>query len=344
MTDRIPLRAAIVGAGLMGRWHADAVARSGNSVACIVDSEITRAERLAAKHRSARVAASLEDALRRDRFDVVHVCTPLATHGLLAAQALTAGAHALVEKPLADDVEQTRGLLELAAERGVMLVPVHQMPFQRGVIAAQASCRALGPVLHLDATACTAGADAGDDRDQLALDILPHPLSLVRQFVSCSLSDAEWHVARLGAGELRVSATLGGTGVGIIISTRGRPTTNTLRLICASGTVNVDLFHGFAVAATGAATRAYKVMHPFSMAARTFSAAAANLAMRSLSGEPAYPGLRNLVVQLYSAARAHTAAPISAEETLEVAVVRDRISTLLRGASAARHVAPERRV
>lgn len=340
MTSRGPLGAVVVGAGLMGRWHADAVARSGNRVACIVDSEITRAERLAARHRYARVASSLDDAFGRARFDVVHVCTPLATHAVLAAQALTAGAHAIVEKPLADDAEQTRRLLEIAAARGVMLVPVHQMPFQRGVVAARESCRLLGPVLHLDTTACTAGAEGGGDRDQLALDIVPHPLSLVQHFVSPALADAEWRVVRLGAGELRLTAEIGGTAVGMVISTRGRPTTNTLRMICARGTVNVDLFHGFAVVATGAATRTYKLMQPFSVAAHTISAAAANLVTRSLSGEPAYPGLRSLIAQLYAAARAHSAPPISPDETLQVAVVRDRIIAQLTGARAVHDAAP----
>lgn len=336
MTSGTPLRAAIVGAGLMGRWHADAVARSGNVVACVVDLAVARGERLAGRHRGARTAPSLTEAIGRERLDVVHICTPLATHAALAAEALQTGAHVIVEKPLADGENDTRRLLELADSRGVMLIPVHQMPFQRGVVAAQRHCRALGPLLHLDVTACTAGAESGADRGQLALDILPHALSLVTAFVSPALTDGEWRASERAAGELRVDAAVGTTGIGIVISTRGRPTTNSLRLICARGTVRVDLFHGFAVVATGATTRAYKMMQPFSIAGSTLAAAASNLMTRSLTGEPAYPGLRDLVTQFYSAAHARSAPPISAEETLQVALVRDRIRSQLQTTNAPR--------
>ena len=102
------LRAAIVGAGLMGRWHADAIARAGGRVVAVVDTRIEQARKLAGDGEGFR---SLDDLGSRMSLDVVHICTPLATHVELAEQALALGANVVVEKPLAADAESTAALL-----------------------------------------------------------------------------------------------------------------------------------------------------------------------------------------------------------------------------------------
>src|SRR5689334_10614548 len=99
------LRVAIVGAGLMGRWHAFSAARAGGSIVAVVDPNQARARRLASRSRAARAFSTLDGAL--ERADVVHVCTPTAAHVAVIAQALDARRHVLVEKPLAPTVAET---------------------------------------------------------------------------------------------------------------------------------------------------------------------------------------------------------------------------------------------
>src|SRR5437870_229910 len=99
----------------MGRWHADAIARTGGLVAGVVDRNLRRAQALAARYPGACIANELADIVSRGPLDVVHLCTPLETHAALARQSLESGLHVLAEKPLADTAEMTAELLSLAS-------------------------------------------------------------------------------------------------------------------------------------------------------------------------------------------------------------------------------------
>ncbi len=311
----------------MGRWHAHAVVQAGHAVVAVVDPEAARAAELAARHSGAQPAPDLAAALASGRVEVVHVCAPLALHARLIEEALRAGCHVVAEKPLAPDAATTRALLALADERERLLVPVHQFLFQRGVLDALELLPAIGPILHLDAVACTAGAAQLDaaGRDRVAAEVLPHPLALARRFLGPRLGSADWYTRHPAPGELRADTVIGETTIAILVSTGGRPTTNQLRVIGARGTVQVDLFHGFATTLHGRATRVGKISQPFVASGATFMRAATNLVRRAMAREPAYPGLRTLISRFYAAAARRSAAPISAEETLDVALALERI-------------------
>lgn len=326
MSARAPLRAAVIGSGLMGRWHAAALRRAGGTVVAIADRDPSCAGALAARHPGARAVADLDAALAAG-VDVVHICTPTPSHAALAERALTAGRHSIVEKPLAPDAAATAALLHLAETRGRLLCPAHQFLFQAGVLAAARRLPALGRPLHLDLTVCSAGA-AGrpeDAQDGLVAEILPHPLALARRLLAAPLADLPWQVARPRPGELRATAVVGDATLSLLVSLHGRPTANALRLIAERGTIHADLFHGYALVEGGAASRARKVAHPFLLAASTLGAASANLARRAAAREPAYPGLRQLIAACYAAVRGVAPPPIAPTEVLDVAAARDAL-------------------
>ena len=101
MADRV--RAGIVGVGFMGTVHARAVRRAGGVVSRIVGSS-PESSRAGAERIGAEFAAeSVEELLAADDVDVVHVCTPNATHAPL----VRAG----------DRRRQARGLREAAGGR-----------------------------------------------------------------------------------------------------------------------------------------------------------------------------------------------------------------------------------
>lgn len=319
--------ALVLGAGLMGQWHADAISRSGGVVRIVCDPEPERARALAARHPGAIVASTLDDALRAGTVDVVHVCTPTSSHFDLVERSLSAALHVLVEKPLAPTAEETETLLGLAAGHQRLLCPVHQMVLQPGVRRAARVLADLGTVLHVDAVACSAGAEnrGAADQEQVAFDILPHPISIVARLLPNADAAGEWAIVHQRPGELRAVGQVGGASVSILVSMRGRPTTNSMRIVAERGTMYLDLFHGYAVVERGRVSRLHKMAHPFLLAGSTLAEATINLVGRAVRREVAYPGLRSLVGKFYEAVRTGEMPPIAAHEIIFVARQRDRI-------------------
>lgn len=313
----------------MGRWHAHAAVRAGARVSAVVDPDRARAARLAGRHRGCRTFADLTGAL--EAADVVHICTPTASHVSLTEQALCAGRHVLVEKPLASSAADTAHMLRLAEAQGALLCPVHQFLFQRGVETALARMADIGSLRHVDVAICSAGAQGAEAalRDQIAVEILPHPLSVLVRLLRGPVDELDWSIRRSGAGEFRALAQDGDVTVAMLVSMGGRPTVNRLRLVGTGGAMHLDLFHGFCVVENGTVSRARKVTQPYTHAAMLVAAATANLVRRSLNGERAYPGLLTLVRRFYQAAAGLGRSPIAPAQTLAVARAYDRLCILL---------------
>lgn len=334
------MRALVVGAGLMGRWHADAIRRAGGAVAAIVDANVPRAIQLARSiGGGCAPVGTLDDAFARHHPDVVHVCTPAGTHEALVERALAAGCHAIIEKPMTGSLAEAERLFGLAGEQGKLLCPVHQFLFQPGALRVAALARdgALGDLLHIDATACSSGA-AGKgeaESDEIALDIAPHALALLARLAPDALDAMRWAVARPRPGELRVLGDGGGLTAAITVSMAARPTRNGATVLGSEASAELDFFHGFATVFRARSDRRWKIVRPFVVGGRTLVAAGTNLAARARRGESAYPGLRELVRRFYAAAAENRPAPISVRETLAVARARDRIAGAMHPAVAA---------
>lgn len=331
MEQARPLRVAIVGAGLMGSWHADAARRANATITLIADSSESRAEALARKF-GATPTTRLTDAFISGAADIVHICTPPADHEEQVRSAVASGLHALVEKPLAATAAATAELYSLAASKHVLLCPVHQFLYQTGTMRFVESRPTLGAIRQITSLICSAGASSGKDadHDRLAFDILPHPLSLAVRTVSSGLGNAHWQTARSAAGEIQVIGAVDGIAIGILVSTHSRPTRNSFRVAGDLATWHSDLFHGFGFRESGRVSRLSKAARPFALAGSTFAAAAGNALRRTISAEVAFPGLRELVSRFYSAVRSNGTSPITVSESLEVAAARDTIIASLR--------------
>lgn len=112
-------RVAVVGTGMVARVHVDAARSAGAHVIGVLGSRPERSDEAA---RAWRVPTAYPDlaALLEDRPDVVHVCTPNATHAPYVRAVLAAGAHVVCEKPLGTTAEEADDLVRLADEAGVV--------------------------------------------------------------------------------------------------------------------------------------------------------------------------------------------------------------------------------
>ena len=322
------IKAAIVGAGLMGYWHARYAGRAGSRIAAVADTSFNSAATLSRQLAGSTAYDSIDAMLATVKPAVVHICTPLASHVPLAKKAIESGAHVLLEKPLAGTAEETQSLLELAARHGVVLCPVHQFAFQDGIFRARKVLRRMGEVLHASFTICSAGGADHESAsiERILADILPHPLSVMRSlWPEIDLVDRNWNSFHPRNGELYLSALSGKTVTGIYISMNARPTRCEMDIYCERGRIHLNFFHGYAVVQKGRVSRFRKIIQPFGWSVRTFAAAGGNLVRRIVNREPAYPGLRKLVSEFYSAVNAGTSGPIPDGDTLAIAAARDRI-------------------
>lgn len=325
------IRAAVVGAGLMGRWHGRYAMRAGADLVAIVDPRPDAAAALEKRLPGSRAFGDLRECLEACSVDVVHVCSDAETHGALVEKALLGGAHVLVEKPAAGSRSQLVGLLELARQRGLTLTATHQLPFQRGFRILKEKLGSLGELLSIRYVLCTAGGDVrpAEERSSLLFEMLPHPFSLARALLGGALAPGSLQVAAPSDAELQLTGSAGETRMEVSISLRGRPTRHELTVTGTAGSAWLDLFHGYCVFEQGLVSRRAKLLRPFRLGTRMAVSAGVNLLYRAVGREPAFPGLLELVRLFYEAVATGGPSPVGEDEMVGslalIEAVRSRI-------------------
>jgi predicted dehydrogenase len=118
------VRLGVVGAGVIGRTHLDAIARArGFELAGIVEPGPEGAH-LAAVHGTV-LHPTLDALIEHGRAEGVIVATPNETHVDIALRCLTAGLPVLVEKPIANTIGDAWRLARSSAETGIPVLVGH---------------------------------------------------------------------------------------------------------------------------------------------------------------------------------------------------------------------------
>ena len=190
---------AVIGCGYWGRNHARTLAGLG-ALAGVVDAQ-AEACRVAAEEFATR-ALTLEAVLGDDAIDGVVCALPADQHPVVAAEALRAGKHVLVEKPMALSAQDARELVALAAERNRVLMTGHILCYHKAFerVFSLVDAGAIGKVRHIQSHRLAFGKFHA--RFDALWDLGPHDLSLVLALTGQAPSDVFGRGVRLAGGQI----------------------------------------------------------------------------------------------------------------------------------------------
>lgn len=175
------LRAAVIGVGYLGNFHAQKYAQlDGVELCAVVDTDAARGTEVAAKY-GTRAVSDYRDIL--SDIDLVSIVVPPARHFAIAHDCLNAGVHALVEKPLTATVAEAEILIQAAAARDLVLQVGHLERFNPVVRALRERIRQ--PRL-IEAQRFAAYKKRGTEVD-VVLDLMIHDIDIVLSIVGSPL-------------------------------------------------------------------------------------------------------------------------------------------------------------
>ncbi len=134
MAERI--RMGLIGCGGISRAHARGYLQLPDlfEVIACCDERKELAEERGQQLGAKIVATDYREILARDDIDAVDICLPHHLHSEVAIAAAEAGKHVLVEKPIANTLEEADAMIEAAKKKGVILMVAHNeryMPVYR---------------------------------------------------------------------------------------------------------------------------------------------------------------------------------------------------------------------
>ncbi len=171
------LNVAVVGYGYWGSKHVRVVNSLPDVRLSVVDPDPARRREAGARNPAVRLAGSLHEIARS--LDAVIVATPPGTHAHVAAEALDAGLHVLVEKPLTTSVDDAEMLVERAERRGLTLMTGHTFEYNPAVTKLRELVRsgALGRIFYVDTARLSLGRYQNDVN--VVWDLAPHDISII---------------------------------------------------------------------------------------------------------------------------------------------------------------------
>jgi predicted dehydrogenase len=170
----------VIGAGYWGPKHV----RNFNDVpgaraTMVADLDEGRLSTVQQQHSGIRTTTNYRDLLASPDVDGVVVATPVSTHGRLAREALLAGKHVLVEKPLAGSTEEVQELIRVATECHRVLMVGHTFVFNPAVRALRDLIEhgVLGDIFYIHSQRLNLGLFQRDIN--VLWDLAPHDVSIL---------------------------------------------------------------------------------------------------------------------------------------------------------------------
>lgn len=169
---------AVIGSGYWGKnlvrnFHAL------GALAAVCDKNPTLLENAQAAHPGVRICMALPDVLSDPSVTGVAIATPAESHFVIAREALLAGKHVFVEKPLTLDEGEGRELIDLAASKGLVLMVGHLLRYHPVFVALQNLARsgALGRIDYIYSNRLNLGKVRREEN--ILWSFAPHDISMI---------------------------------------------------------------------------------------------------------------------------------------------------------------------
>ena len=177
-----PLRAAVVGLGMMGRNHVRVYDEVLPDVELVAVADPDReALRRSTTGRAAHGYTDAAAMFAEERLDLVSIVAPTSLHRQVTIDALAAGANVLVEKPIASDRPEAEAMIAAAEAAGRLLTVGHIERFNPAIreLRRRLAAGELGRIFQVKATRL--GPFPARIRDVgVVLDLAPHDLDVMR--------------------------------------------------------------------------------------------------------------------------------------------------------------------
>lgn len=171
------LRAAVIGVGHLGRFHAQKYAALEEiELVAVVDNHAEQAQKVADEV-GCQALTDYQELI--GKVDLVSVVVPTPYHYKVAGELLDAGIHTLVEKPITTTVDEGRDLVARAKKAGVVLQVGHLERFNP--VISELKARADQPMFiesHRLASFKPRGSDVS-----VILDLMIHDIDLIQNLI-----------------------------------------------------------------------------------------------------------------------------------------------------------------
>jgi len=233
------LRAAVVGVGYLGRFHAQKfVASDACQLVAVVDARPDVAQRVA---QECGCEALSDHRALLGRIDVASVATPTPQHAQIAADLLAAGVHVLVEKPITTTVAEAEHLIALAREHQRVLQVGHLERFNPALLAAE-------PLLHaprfIECQRLAPFRERGTDVN-VVLDLMIHDIDLLQSVVRSDVVSLDAVGSPVFSGEIDIANArlrfANGCVANVTASRVSMKTERKLRLFMDETYISIDL-------------------------------------------------------------------------------------------------------
>ena len=342
------MKVGIVGAGQIATVHIPYVrSHPGAEVVALTDTDEGRARSMAARFGISNSCRTLAELLEH-RPDVVHIVTPPQTHASLAIQAMEAGAHVFVEKPMAVNLEEAEAMEAVARRRGVKLCVDHNHLFDPALVEAKALL-AQGAIGELVSVETYEGFSLGTPDNPyvqpgaaahwvhrlpggIFQNLAPHPAYLLLAFLDPpktlhAVAQKTGRVPTSFADELRVLVSAD-NGLGcFMVSLSIQPFMKYVNLYATEGSIRVNLStNSLTVARNRELPRALaRGMLGVDEAAQLVQGTVANAYQVARRRLRPYPGMGVLIREFYKSIEENRPAPVDGEAGREVVRVLDQV-------------------